>query len=66
MGAPESLCRKGILSGEGRRWAQLGEVVTAGRHAGPGGHTGKAHRDLGCKSHLSLDVTPVGTDAGDT
>ena len=48
---------RGFNRGERRRWAQLGEVVTAE------GHAGKAHQDMGCESHLSLDVTPVGADA---
>src|SRR6266496_2797965 len=29
-----------------------------------GGHEGESHRVCGCKSHLFLDVTPVGADAG--
>jgi len=57
MGAPKSLCGKGFRKGRGRSWAQLGEIVTAG------GHAGKGHRDFGCESHLSLDVTPVEVDA---
>ena len=53
-----SLCtERGFRNGRGRRWGRLGEVVTGG------GHAGEAHRDFGCESHLSLDVTPVGADA---
>jgi hypothetical protein len=37
---------------EVRSWAQLGEVVTARRHAG------EEHRNFGCEPHVFLDGTP--------